>query len=167
MRIMEEPFVIYSAFRDTNDYRIYYDIVLSTRGIYLIEIGRLPRIYKKQPATARGIDVQILRLRKERARALYKDLDRLSRLREVTFIDNESIVGITLEEKEIPLPPILRKPPRPGEEPKYTERVLCIKIYTSKNREPIVLYTALKLKDMLKKVLRNLGLYLDHETARK
>ncbi len=158
---MEVLYVVYGAFSDTIDTRRYFDLVIAREGIVVINIGSLPIVYKHRAALPRNVELMLLRLAKASSRKSYDEVSirKLIERRKAFFIGQEDIVVCTLKEREIPIPPILRKPPGdPRKKPKYTEQVLEISVYTP--RDIYKFYTTLKLKDPLKKALKEAGMYL-------
>ncbi len=163
---MQIYMVVYSAFRDFMEYREYYDLVISDQGLYIVPLGRLPIAYKKHPSLPRSVERQLLEIMKARSRNTYYDPTTLALLasqRRTLFIPTENVIGITLRERDIPLPPILRKPPSdPRATPKYTERVLAITIYWKQNLQlqSLSLFTTPKLKEKIKRALKESGFYI-------
>ena len=159
--------VVYSAFRDFIEYREYYDLIVSDQGLFMLLLGRLPLVYKKRPALPKRVEKQILEIMKSRSRDKYHDIDALMRFvlqKRAIFIPNENVIGVTLDEEEVPVPPILRKPPSdPRETPKYSQRVLAITTYwkDSSQLRSMTLYTTLKIKDKVKRGLKEAGYYIN------
>lgn len=163
---MQIYIVVYSVFRDFMEYREYYDLIVTDQGLFILLLGRLPLVHKKHPALPKRVEKQLLEIMKSRSRDKYYDVDMLTRLvlkKRAVFIPNEDIIGIALDEEEIPIPPILRKPPsNPREVPKYSQRVLAITTYWKKclQLRSLTLYTTLKIKDKVKKGLKEAGYYI-------
>lgn len=132
----------------------------------MLLLGRLPLVYKKHPALPKRVEKQLLEIMKSRSRDKYHDMDTLMRLvhqKRAMFIPNENVVGVVLNEEEIPIPPILRKPPSdPREPPKYSQRVLAITTYwkDSSQLRSLTLYTTPKIKDKIKRGLKEAGYYI-------
>lgn len=159
--------VVYSAFRDFMEYREYYDFIVTDRGLFVLLLGRLPLVHKKHPALPKRVEKQLLEIMKSRSRDKHYDTETLMNLvlkKRAIFIPNEDVVGIVLGEEEIPVPPILRKPPSdPRETPKHSQRVLAITMYWKEYSQlrSLTLYTTLKIKDKVKRGLKEAGYYIN------
>ncbi len=165
---MKQVYVVYGAFRDVEEYREYFDIVLGYEGITLVPLGRMPLVYKKRPALPRMIEFQLLRISKERYRRMYlRNLRELIESRRAVFIPIDSIVCVSLKEMEIPIPPILWKPPSdPREKPARTEKVLGIHIFHEDSSRRIQLarfFTTTKIREELKDALKEIGVYVPRD----
>jgi len=157
---MEVLTVVYGAFRDRETYRDYYDLVFTEQSLIILWLGSVPLTHIKRSPLPRTVEMHLLRVSKSRMRStdietLRSILKQSKRLREIPYTD---IALITLRETEIPLPPILRKPPSdPRQRPRYTQQVLEISIYLGRNNIE-KFYTSTKLKKELKKILKELML---------
>ncbi len=152
-------FVIYGAFNDDIDVRHYYDVIIADEGIAIVKIGSLPTVYKHRSPLPRNVELFLMRLSKEKSRRSYDDVDRLIRSGRAMFVPQEDIACCTVREREIPIPPILRKPPsNPREKPRYVEQVLELSIFTTSNTYRF--YTSTKLKDSIKWALKEAGMYI-------
>ncbi len=155
--------VLYSAFADTIDSRTYYDIVVAYEGLALVPVGSLPLVPKHRAPLPRSAEMLLLRIAKDTKRRSYSNIEELIKRKRALFIPQDKIVCCTLREREIPIPPLLRKPPRsPREKPKSTERALELAILLD---EPSGVrckkyYTTIRLKDAVKRALKEVGLYI-------
>jgi len=153
---------IYGAFRDREGYRDYFDLVFTDRSLIIVWLGAVPVTYLKRAPLPRTVELHLLRVTKEKMRRVAeRSVNELlkscssTRCKEIPYTE---IALISLKEIEVPIPPILRKPPSdPRERPKYTQQVLEIAIYLGGNKVERF-YTTPRLKKMLKQLLKDLML---------
>ncbi|RLG76976.1 MAG: hypothetical protein DRO12_03405 [Thermoprotei archaeon] len=151
---MKPLFVVYGAFTEGGEYREYFDVILTDEGVVLVDIGKLPRIFKKRPALPRLVERQLLRIFKERYRVMYtsEQIEELVRRYGAKFIPKKEIRQVVLRDYELTLSQALAKVFKNSKEKLLLMEVVCT------SGRVLRLFTALKLKERLKKSLKSLGL---------
>ena len=146
---------VYGAFSEEGEYRTYYDLVFTDLGLFIVFLGRMPRIFKRRPPLPRGIERQLLRVYKERFREAYnsKGLNELVRMGRARFVRWSEISYVVIKEVGIPLPPVLRR--ASGDE---KERVLMLAL--AMGRDMPRFYTSVKIREGIKRALKSIGVEL-------